>query len=788
MDDESGGHNKPEKSILHNQRLNLQSLSLKDMREVTNDFSDERLLGQGGFGRVYKGVLANGDTIAVKKLTWTTSGLQDKQYENEARHLMRLKHPNIVQLVGYCSETEKELVQLPNGKYVYAEKSERLLCLEYMPNGSLCKHLSDASSGLDWDTRYKIIRGICYGLHYLHEEWQAGTPIIHRDLKPANILLDDNMVPKIADFGLSRLFGELQTRTITKNQYGTLGYMSPEYLNRGIITKKLDIFSLGVIIIEITTGDKHYPDKVETSSQEFIEFVLTNWKNRLENVQGYTSREFDCQQIRRCLEIGLLCVKLDRAERPTTRQIIEMLAWGGAECSSKREESLAHPRSTSNVDQHTREVSKKRKVQEKTRVQITLRQETNQEVKPAEAEGLASTEGKGENTSIQLRFLNGMNTQVYHDDEIKSDRNTAIRIGIFNGEKMIESGELSNVQIEIFALEGDFPYASPKSWTAKKFNKHRANARDGRGNVLAGEGIKAQLKNGQCDLGSIKFTENSSKAHRGKFIIGARVCEGEVSGIRAQEAVMDPVVVQDRRNKFNEKRHLPKLDDPVHRLKEIAKDGIYCKRLEKEKIRTVQDFLKALNKDPEKLAKVLQIKKEHRNWEKMVEHARKCPLGRELKSYHCPETNIVLFFNCVHGFVGAEFDGRYRACGKFDQDEQLQDLVDKLKGSAYDQLDALRPDYVMTETDNFPRPLTAYIGGAGSSAGVGPSNMPSGCSGPVAAYQGAPASAQGSTSAQGSMQSQMQAPLLQSNDTSVASASAEQALPPQEWSSWSDLI
>ena len=89
-----------------------------------------------------QGVLANGDAIAVMKLTRTTSGLQDKQYENEARHLMRLKHPNIVQLVGYCSETENELVQLHNGKYVYAEKSERLLCLEYLPNGSLCKHLS----------------------------------------------------------------------------------------------------------------------------------------------------------------------------------------------------------------------------------------------------------------------------------------------------------------------------------------------------------------------------------------------------------------------------------------------------------------------------------------------------------------------------------------------------------------------------------------------------------------------------------------------------------------------
>ncbi|CAN6361268.1 unnamed protein product, partial [Urochloa humidicola] len=116
-------------------------------------------------------------------------------------------HPNVVQLVGYCSETEEKLV-LHNGKYVYAEKSERLLCLEYLRKGSLCNHVSDASSGLDWDTRYKIIEGICNGLHYLHEEWQPSTPIIHRDLKPANILLDDNMVPKIADFGLSRLFGE----------------------------------------------------------------------------------------------------------------------------------------------------------------------------------------------------------------------------------------------------------------------------------------------------------------------------------------------------------------------------------------------------------------------------------------------------------------------------------------------------------------------------------------------------------------------------------------------------
>ena len=140
-------------------------------------------------------------------------------------------------------------------------------------------------------------------------------------------------------------------------------------------------------------------------------------------------------------------------------------------------------------------------------------------------------------------------TSGCHDDEIRSKSNTAIKVGIFNGDKMIESGGLSNLQIEIFALEGDFPHASPKSWTPKKFNKHRANSRDGNGNVLGGEGTKAQLKNGQCDLGSIKFTEGSCKARGGKFIIGARVCEGEVSGLQIQQAVMNPVVVQDRRNK-----------------------------------------------------------------------------------------------------------------------------------------------------------------------------------------------------------------------------------------------
>ncbi|CAD6342369.1 unnamed protein product [Miscanthus lutarioriparius] len=346
-------------------------------------------------------------------------------------------------------------------------------------------------------------------------------------------------------------------------------------------------------------------------------------------------------------------------------------------------------------------------------------QEENQEGTSAEPAGLATAQGNCENTSIRLRFLNGLKTPVYHDDEVKSESNTAIKVGIFNGDKMIESGGLSNLQIEIFALEGNFPHASPKSWTPKKFNKHRAHSRDGNGNVLAGEGTKAQLKNGKCDLGSIKFTEGSCKARGGKFIIGARVCEGEVSGLQVQQAVMNPVVVQDRRNKSNEKSHPPKLNDSVHRLEEIAK--VYAERLEKKNIFTVEQFLKALNKDPCNLAKILNVNMEHKPWKKMTKHARECSLeGRhKLKLFICTEKNVKLFFNCVHYLVGAEFfGGPYTLNDKFSSAQR--ELVDQLIEGAYAEVDKLPEDHVMT--DNSPNPIHVdkY-----TSIGAGPSYMPS---------------------------------------------------------------
>uniref|UniRef100_A0ACD5YC42 Uncharacterized protein n=1 Tax=Avena sativa TaxID=4498 RepID=A0ACD5YC42_AVESA len=272
--------------------------------------------------------------IAVKKIISSlVPGLQ-KQFENEVYHLMVLNHPNIVRFVGYCYEIQNACIEY-NGKYVFAEMAERLLCLEYLPNGSLDKYLTDESSGLDWSTRYNIIEGICHGLYHLHEK--LDKPIIHLDLKPANILLDDGMVPKLTDFGLSRLLDQQQT-ICTLSHDGTLGYMPPELFHGGTITPKSDIFSLGVIIVEVVTGDK--PDITGKSSDEIIELTLKKWRNVLERSTGHGSLEMDCEQIKRCIQVGLICVNHDRKRRPSIMKVINMLQGSESiDCDIRNEET-----------------------------------------------------------------------------------------------------------------------------------------------------------------------------------------------------------------------------------------------------------------------------------------------------------------------------------------------------------------------------------------------------------------------------------------------------------------
>uniref|UniRef100_A0A0E0IRZ3 Protein kinase domain-containing protein n=1 Tax=Oryza nivara TaxID=4536 RepID=A0A0E0IRZ3_ORYNI len=296
-------------------------LPMEFLKTITCDFSKEQELGRGGYGVVYKGILSNGKMIAVKKLL-EIHILKDDKFQKEVTFLMDLKHPNIIRFIGYCAESRWEVLQVNGKKYVMVEMPRRLLCFEYLHNKSLDKYISAESYGLGWHMRYKIIRGISYGLQYIHEECH----IIHLDLKPENILMDDDMGPKIADFGMSRLFGHEQSRIITGSREGTLGYMAPEYLANGLISTKSDIFSLGVIIIEVITGHRNYPRICTRESfQHFIEDVVKNWRDWLERTVGCTSMKTCCQQIYTCMEIGLACVDPDPKKRPSAWDVIQKL-------------------------------------------------------------------------------------------------------------------------------------------------------------------------------------------------------------------------------------------------------------------------------------------------------------------------------------------------------------------------------------------------------------------------------------------------------------------------------
>ncbi|VAH87397.1 unnamed protein product [Triticum turgidum subsp. durum] len=290
--------------ILFDESAEPKALPLSLLEHITSGFSRGEEIGNGGFATVYKGMLDNG-MVAVKKLFGTVD-LDEKKFSEEIRCLMKAKHKNIVRFLGYCADTQGEMVDC-GGKLVLADVRQRLLCFEYLPKGSLDKHITDASCGLEWRERYQIINGICDGLYYLHQKH-----IVHLDLKTGNILLDNNMIPKISDFGLSRCFDENQTRTIASKVIGTMGYLAPEFCSVRQITVKSDIYSLGTIIIEIITGEKGYAD---------VANVIERWSNRLEKSQPDTQLE----QVQVCTEIVIECSDFNPARRPDTNNIINRL-------------------------------------------------------------------------------------------------------------------------------------------------------------------------------------------------------------------------------------------------------------------------------------------------------------------------------------------------------------------------------------------------------------------------------------------------------------------------------
>ncbi|XP_073005379.1 cysteine-rich receptor-like protein kinase 6 isoform X2 [Typha latifolia] len=242
-------------------------LRLSTLRAATANFSEINKLGQGGFGTVYKGILPDGQEIAVKRLS-RDSRQGIGELKNELVLVAKLQHKNLVRLLGACLE-------------------EKLLVYEYVPNRSLDTILFDPekSKQLDWATRFRIIVGIARGLLYLHEDSQLR--IIHRDLKASNILLDADMNPKISDFGLARLFGGDQIQGITTRVAGTFGYMAPEYSTLGHFSIKSDVFSFGVLILEVVTGRKNGGYFEYQQDEDLLSYVsmgpLDQWNNGRDN-------------------------------------------------------------------------------------------------------------------------------------------------------------------------------------------------------------------------------------------------------------------------------------------------------------------------------------------------------------------------------------------------------------------------------------------------------------------------------------------------------------------------
>ncbi|XP_050280384.1 G-type lectin S-receptor-like serine/threonine-protein kinase At1g11330 [Quercus robur] len=276
---------------------------------ATNNFSLENKLGEGGFGPVYKGKLAGGKTIAIKRLGQNSEqGILE--FKTELIVMPKLHHVNIVKLIGCCIHGE-----------------ERMLVYEYMPNKSLDCFLFDSkrSKLLDWKNRFNIIEGIAQGLLYLHK--YSRQRIIHRDLKASNILLDQNMNPKISDFGMARIFKPDELEANTNVIVGTYGYMSPEYAMEGVFSIKSDVYSFGVLMLEIVSGRKN-------NSFYHVDYTLNlvgNAWNLWEEGQGLElidpSISDSCvkYKVLRWIHIGLLCIQNNTDDRPTISDVLFML-------------------------------------------------------------------------------------------------------------------------------------------------------------------------------------------------------------------------------------------------------------------------------------------------------------------------------------------------------------------------------------------------------------------------------------------------------------------------------
>ncbi|WCJ20309.1 cysteine-rich RLK (RECEPTOR-like protein kinase) 10 [Euphorbia peplus] len=284
-------------------------IDLESIYAATNHFSELNLLGQGGFGPVYKGKLSDEKEVAVKRLS-SLSEQGTEEFTNEVVLIMKLQHKNLVRLLGFCVDAE-----------------EKILVYEFMPNSSLDVILFDSRkrAELDWSRRIKIINGIAKGILYLHED--SRLRIIHRDLKASNILLDDEMNPKISDFGMARIFASSHGEANTARIVGTYGYMAPEYAMEGIYSTKSDVFSFGVLLLEIITGRRNADFHRSRNAPSLTAYAWHLWNigNEVTLIDPMLCQSCCPDEFSRQVHIGLLCVQEDALDRPTMSSVVLML-------------------------------------------------------------------------------------------------------------------------------------------------------------------------------------------------------------------------------------------------------------------------------------------------------------------------------------------------------------------------------------------------------------------------------------------------------------------------------
>ncbi|XP_073007004.1 probable receptor-like protein kinase At2g42960 isoform X1 [Typha latifolia] len=283
--------------------------TLRDLEHATNRFSKENVIGEGGYGIVYRGRLINGTDVAVKKLL-NNLGQAEKEFRVEVEAIGHVRHKNLVRLLGYC-----------------VEGIHRMLVYEYVNNGNLEQWLHGALRQhgiLSWDSRMKVVLGIAKALAYLHEAIEP--KVVHRDIKSSNILIDDEFNGKLSDFGLAKLLGAGKSH-VTTRVMGTFGYVAPEYANTGLLNEKSDVYSFGVLLLEAVTGRDPVDYGRPANEVHLVEWLkmMVGSRRAEEVVDPNLEVKPATRALKRALLVALRCVDPDSDKRPKMGQVVRML-------------------------------------------------------------------------------------------------------------------------------------------------------------------------------------------------------------------------------------------------------------------------------------------------------------------------------------------------------------------------------------------------------------------------------------------------------------------------------